>query len=166
MKELAIVPNGYDEIIEVYGKPDINVDGAVDFWFIRNRLSIFELPFRMRLSWDKNKFVNFIQCHIDIGDVVVDALKEIKGHKGYGYLFENGFDYYGGCFNFRVKRGGKDLSTHAWGIAIDLNPHIAPYGEQGNQPDFIIEAFVKRGFEWGGNWEHPDPMHFQACRGY
>jgi len=83
------------------------------------------------------------------------------------YLQENDWDRWGGCFNFRLKRGSNELSTHAWGIAVDINPHIAPFGgDPDKQPYFIVKAFERRGFEWGGRWSYPDGQHFQACHGY
>ena len=62
---------------------------------------------------------------------------------------------------------GPLLSTHAWGIAIDLNNHIAGWLDpDGVQPEGIVDAFKKRGFIWGGDWseQYVDMMHFQACR--
>ncbi len=166
MKTLTIIPDGIREIKEVYGNPDLNEDFVLDGWFVKERLTVFDLPYPMRLSWKPDIYVRRIQAHIDIGEVIIDALKEILDKVGYDYLVSNAYDVYGGCFNFRPKRGANALSTHSWGIAIDLNPHIAPFGEKGKQPLFIIDAFAKRGFEWGGTWDNPDPMHFQACRGY
>jgi len=166
MKSLAIIPNGLLEIKQVYGNPDLNHDGTLDHWFVKNRLDIFELPYPMVLSWKPSVHVKYIQCHIDVGEIIIDAFTEILKHKGESYLESMGYNVYGGCFNFRPKRNNQGLSVHSWGVAIDINPHIAPYGKEGSQPGFIIDAFCKRGFEWGGTWKYKDPMHFQACRGY
>ena len=75
---------------------------------------------------------------------------------------------FGGCFNFRAKRSGSKLSTHAWGIAIDLNPETNAMGGRGDMDLGIVAAFKSAGFVWGGDWagKNKDPMHFQFCSGY
>lgn len=75
---------------------------------------------------------------------------------------------FGGCFSFRPQRTGTKLSTHAWGIAIDLNPETNQQGTAGNMDPAVIATFRDSGFEWGGDWQGKtrDPMHFQFCTGY
>ena len=167
MITLAEVPHGLEEILEVYGNPDLDGDFMLDTSFVDHNLAIFDFPFPMKLSWNPIKTARRFQAHANIGAVMADALKEIMDHKGWQYLIDNQFDYYGGCFAFRLMRGRQELSTHSWAIAIDINPHIAPLGgDPAGQPVFIVKAFERRGFEWGGRWSRPDPMHFQACSGY
>jgi len=166
MKTLDYVPKGLIEIKKYYGNPDVDGDFILDTWFVGDNLSIFWFPFPMHLSWKPDHLVRRFQAHVKVGLVIIDALKEIAAYKGEGYLEDNKLNYYGGCFNFRKMRGADKLSTHSYGIAIDINPHIAPFGRPGRQPDFIVKAFERRGFEWGGRWRYPDPMHFQACTGY
>jgi peptidoglycan LD-endopeptidase CwlK len=74
------------------------------------------------------------------------------------------------AFNFRARTGGKKLSNHAYGRALDINPLQNPYlkGEvvlpRGANYDpskpgtltlhhAIVEVFLVRGWEWGGNWK-------------
>jgi hypothetical protein len=167
MITLSEIPNGLKEIIEVYGNPDLDGDCNLDSSFIDHCLQVFSLPFPMRVSWNPIQSVKRIQAHYAVGPVMVDALKEILDFRGWQYLQDNQFDYYGGCFNWRPKRGGSKISTHCWAISIDINPHIAPLGgDPTGQPEFIVSAFERRGFEWGGRWKRPDGMHFQACSGY
>lgn len=81
-----------------------------------------------------------------------------------------------GCFAPRPKRVNGDLSTHSWGIAIDLNASTNPLqpppspgtGAEVKRdiPDAWIAEFEKRGFTWGGRFPKPDPMHLQYVRGY
>lgn len=89
-------------------------------------------------------------------------------------------------FNGRKIVNTNRWSSHAFGVAIDINPIQNPYlklGEEGiitaipkeginyvnrNVPrkgmvEPIVSVFAKYGFtEWGGNWElKPDYHHFQ-----
>lgn len=89
-------------------------------------------------------------------------------------------------FNFRRAEGMASLSKHAYGLAVDINPLYNPYipireGEQAVLPpdaaiyadreadceyyirhgDVCYEAFVSRGFTWGGDWTAgKDYQHF------
>ena len=75
---------------------------------------------------------------------------------------------FGGCFSFRPQRMGAKLSTHSWGIAIDLNPESNQQGTAGKMDARIVSIFQDLGFTWGGEWHGRarDPMHFQFCCGY
>ena len=73
-----------------------------------------------------------------VGKVFIDVLHEIGQYKGVDWLGEKRYDYYGGCFNFRKKRGQGELSIHSWGIAVDLNPHLAPFKKKSHQPMFFL----------------------------
>ena len=92
------------------------------------------------------------------------------------------------CFNYREVTGGGNLSNHAYGCAIDINPQQNPYiwyDENGipqwthsnadpyierntglnhviTEGDSCYSVFTEYGFEWGGNWKNPvDYQHFQ-----
>lgn len=76
-----------------------------------------------------------------------------------------------GAFNWRNIEGSDNLSPHAFGIAIDINPKYANYWKwdaidnqthyKNNIPYEIISIFEKYGFIWGGKWCHYDTMHFE-----
>ena len=167
---LSPVPHGRAQINAVYGNPDANGDGILDLqWFAEN-ICVFNMPFPMRLSWKPDVLTQRFQAHRLIGDAVIDALAEIGlAHDDPDYMDNRGYNYWGGSFNFRFAKGDPSLlSTHAWGIAVDINPELGPFGAESKQPDFIVEAFKKRGFHWGGDWKMPftDGMHFQAATGW
>ena len=94
------------------------------------------------------------------------------------------------CFNYRVVDGTDNLSKHALGCAIDINPFYNPYvvfnkGANGetyispkgseiyadrtqdfpykiDETDLCYKLFVEHGFTWGGNWNScKDYQHFQ-----
>ncbi|MDF1616102.1 M15 family metallopeptidase [Petrocella sp. FN5] len=86
------------------------------------------------------------------------------------------------AFNYRVVEGTSKLSNHSYGLAIDINPLVNPYvTKNGVYPvegtsyvdrevpvkgmifknDVCYEAFVSRGFSWGGDWKNSkDYQHF------
>ena len=93
------------------------------------------------------------------------------------------------AFNYRVIEGSTQLSKHALGLAIDINPRINPYvREDGYYPanateylernpklcrgehadkmlqknDIAYKIFRRNGFSWGGDWnESKDYQHFE-----
>ena len=71
-----------------------------------------------------------------------------------------------GCYCPRYKMGDpqRELSAHAWGIAIDLNASTNKPGSRGDMDERVIGIFREHGFCWGGSFG--DPMHFQFVIGY
>ncbi len=91
------------------------------------------------------------------------------------------------CFMYRPATGSGNLSRHAYGCAIDINPQQNPYvsyrtgspvWEHENANDYIdrttglphviteedicYQIFIKYGFEWGGAWTNiKDYQHFE-----
>lgn len=91
------------------------------------------------------------------------------------------------CFMYRPATGSGNLSKHAYGHAIDINPQQNPYvsytsgspvwyHENANdyidrttglphvitEDDICYQIFIKYGFTWGGAWTNiKDYQHFQ-----
>lgn len=94
------------------------------------------------------------------------------------------------CFNYRLVDGSSNLSKHALGLAIDINPFYNPYvvfnkdgsgrtyiSPEGSEiyadrsrdfpykideNDLCYKLFTAHGFIWGGNWNSmKDYQHFQ-----
>jgi len=83
------------------------------------------------------------------------------------------------AFNYRVVTGGKKLSMHAYGFAIDINPVQNPYIKGSvvlpagaiynpyapgtltrNCP--VVKSFKRLGWTWGGEWKSlKDYQHFE-----
>lgn len=154
-------PNGYDKMIEVFGdiKGYLREDGTIEPQWEINILDPILLPFSMKLSWDPTIIVTKIRCHHLLTDQFLNVFKSILDEN-----LDNQCQYFGGCYSFRAKRGTKKISTHAWGIAIDLNPDTNQMRTTGDMNQRITEIFESFGFVWGG--EFKDPMHFQFVKGY
>ncbi|MBO4374214.1 MAG: M15 family metallopeptidase [Lachnospiraceae bacterium] len=91
------------------------------------------------------------------------------------------------CFCYRVVAGSANLSKHAQGVAVDINPFYNPYVTYPNgkirispvgseayadrsadfphkidENDLAYKLFTKHGFTWGGHWKTlKDYQHFQ-----
>lgn len=72
-----------------------------------------------------------------------------------------------GGYSFRNVAGTNNLSNHAFGNALDINPRQNPWavGAKGNFSQYGVdpnELAKKNGLFWGGNWNKSDAMHFQV----
>jgi len=158
-------PHGLQEIINVFGDifEFIHPDGHLDPRWESEMLTRITLPFPIPLSWNPDLVVDQIRCHKLLAEIFVDLLGRIHQRGLAGRV-----NSLGGCFSFRMQRAGAKISTHAWGVAIDLNTRTNAQGTSGTMDPDIIDIFRDAGFTWGGNWlgKRRDPMHFQFCSGY
>ena len=69
---------------------------------------------------------------------------------------------YAGCQYARRIQATQGLSRHSWGIALDLNIAGDPRGSYETQHPALVAAMRSLGFYWGGDWEYPDPGHYEA----
>ena len=152
------------EFLERYGNPDKDGDGILDPDWFRENISVFPLPFPLYLSWEPRKQITRFQAHRLAGAKIVAALARVGAAQGIDYLREHQLDRWGGCFNFRLIRGGSSLSNHSWGTAVDYCPDLGRLGsaeDAASYPRFIVDAFAAQGFVWGGTWDRPDAMHHE-----
>jgi len=160
-----VAPAGLEQIIAAFGNiyDYLQSDGSLDPRWESDQLGRAPLPFSLPLSWDQTKMAKSVYCHKKLIPVFTDVFTAVQGEG-----LESRLTTYGGCYNFRGKRTGGKLSTHSWGIAIDLNPETNAQGSSGNMDEGIVDIFRRFGFKWGGDWtgKTKDPMHFQFCTGY
>lgn len=159
------------QLREFYGNPDVNGDGTPDRVWEGANLTTFRPPYRMVLAWDKTREVERIRCHRLVADDLKAILTEIFAlySNSQAEIEKARLHLYGGCFNFRLMRGGVKLSVHSYGAAIDLDPEGNPLGAAWNakkkmMPLPVVEIFRKHGWKWGGDWTRPDCQHFEAVR--
>lgn len=66
-----------------------------------------------------------------------------------------------GCFNIRQVRGYGRVSTHAYGLGIDINAAENPLGGVPRLSAAFVRCWLDAGFDWGGRFKtRRDPMHF------
>ena len=146
------------QIIQIYGQP--NQQGSY--------LTTIQLPFPMRLAWDKKTSVTKMRVHKKAAQDFINVFNELLAVYGLAKIQALGIDLFGGCFAFRAMRGGSDYSRHSWGIAIDLDPErnqlketskTARFARQEYKP--MIDIFYKHGFISLGREKNYDWMHFE-----
>lgn len=143
----------------IYGTPNTTGKGY---------LVMIDLPYPMRLAWDKNVIVKRMQCHKLVADKFKAVFNDLLEHYGLEKIQELGIDLFGGCFNYRAMRGGSDWSKHSWGIAIDLDPERNTLRETKRtarfaRPEYkpMIAIFYKHSFISLGIEKNYDWMHFE-----
>ncbi len=149
---------------------------------------------------DGKSYVGELVCHKEISQDLLEIFRELYDH---AYPIERMVlvdDYDGddlksaaanntSCFNYRIAAGDSgNLSYHALGKAIDINPLYNPYiwtDQEGKvrcdpiegeaymdreeeypykiqEEDLCCRLFKEHGFLWGGSWQggEKDYMHF------
>lgn len=153
------------------------------------------------LHWDYDQRIHIgeMVCNKEIADILVDifrvlydkrypiqrmVLPDVYNANDEEQMRDNNTS----CFCYRVVAGSKNLSKHALGLAVDINPLYNPYykvGAKGSrfiQPsnagaycdrnrdfrykidhnDLAYQLFTQNGFRWGGDWKsRKDYQHFE-----
>lgn len=160
-----IPPIGITGITATFGDITKHIDayGTLSPTWESTVLSYALLPFSIPLAWNPAIQVSRLRCHRLLVPVV-DSIFQTIVQDGLRETVTS----FGGCFEYRSQRTGHKLSTHAWGIALDLNPKDNQQGTDGNMDPRLVALFKSAGFEWGGDWAGrvKDPMHYQFCSGY
>jgi hypothetical protein len=129
-----------------------------------------DAPYKMVLAWDLNTTITRITCHTKVADSLYTILDNVRRSYTETEITRHGFNLFGGTLNVRQIRGGTRWSTHAWGVAIDIDParnglrtpwHQAYLGRPECR-DFV-ECFKQQGWYSLGLEKNFDAMHFQAC---
>lgn len=156
-------PSGLQGIIDTFGDVSVYIsnDGIISAKEENEFLDYCKLPYTMQYAYDIRIPITRIRCHKLMVPIFEEVFNDILGEG-----LQDKAMLYGGCYNFRSKRNGSKLSTHSWGIAIDINPKTNQMGTQGDMSPEIIKIFLRHNFVWGGYWKISDPMHFQFASGY
>ena len=109
-RQLKEVPfDTISDIESIYGKVGTNQVKLV-------------LPYKMKLAWNTNVVISSFVCHKKAKNDLESIFRQTLEHYSGDGIRELGLDLFGGCYNKRKIRGGDRWSTHAYSIAVDLNP--------------------------------------------
>lgn len=130
-----------------------------------------QLPIPFKLAWDLDERISRFSCHELVAAPLERIFLRAVEHYGEADFRRLGLDLFGGCYSPRTKRGGSSWSTHAYGIAYDVDPerNQLKWGRDKAQLARLeYEAF------WGfvesegaislGRHSNYDWMHFQFAR--
>jgi hypothetical protein len=161
----------YDDLERMFGVPGIaNTNGTFSpVAAVKNSLVSVKAPFPLKYL-DGRTVIQNIVAHPHVANAIADALEEILEVYGPEGITRHGLDNYGGCYCVRrsVNSSSRQSwwSVHSWGLAIDYLPSVyGPYRVPPATPAFVVEAFERRGFMWGGrSVTARDGMHFTAVK--
>jgi len=174
-------PNGVAEIEAMFGNP-ANSDGTLNEAWEGANIRKVPPPDGWILYYQEDAKltqVSGVRMHRLLADSFVAVLDDIWQHAaeqaGAGasnekirkWLHTRGMDQHGGGFNFRPITGGKRLSMHSYGIAIDWDPSHNPRKKPltVRLPNWWFEIWAKHGWSDGRHFTTPDPMHVQFATG-
>ena len=163
----------YASLCEAFGKFDLNDRGLPTPQWERSFLCTVDLPYPMRLSWERETIVRKTTVNQAVRTAFLNCMDGILKHYGsIQKVREAGMDLWGGCYCFRRARGLGIPSVHSWAAAVDLDPDRNELGKKwepnkGMMPEPVIDIFKASGAIWGGDWKNrPDTMHFQWTQPY
>lgn len=146
-----------------YGDPR-GKDGKASAQWERENLALVPTPWELRFQ---GKRVSGIRVHKKCAESLSRVLTAIWNRVGRSQeeIDRIGMSIFGGSYVFRTMRGGKSLSMHSYGCAVDFDPARNALGNKAPAMHrLVVEEFEREGWEWGGHWKRPDGMHFQAAR--
>lgn len=105
--------------------------------------------------------VKKIRCHKLVADSLLRIIKKLSESECKWIL-----EKYVGVYEKRNMRNGTKLSTHCWGIAIDLdslnNKNLWHWPDKATMPLEVMEIFASEGWLSAAAFWGRDAMHFQA----
>ena len=151
--------------------PKQNYNSMVNFYGpVGENQTRIELPYKLKLAWDKNVTLNKITCHEKVAKSVYTIFEKTLNGYGEKGIVKLKLDIFGGCLNVRKMRGGSAWSIHSWGAAIDLDPDNNQLRWSKEKATFGKEAYVpfweiveSEGWTSLGRERNYDWMHFQAA---
>lgn len=129
------------------------------------------LPIPFKIAWNPSQTISRFSCHEKVAGPLTAIFAEAVEHYGEEDFRRLRLDRFGGCFNDRNMRGGSRKSTHAYGIAVDLDPINNQLRWTSRRAKFAkaeYEAFwqivERHGGVSLGREKDFDWMHFQFAR--
>lgn len=140
----------------------IRADGTISPKWESLILTTFDLPAPLPLAWNRAMKVQRVRCHKLVKPFFERALYAAYANPEIWATIND----YGGFYMFRPQRNsnGKVLSTHSWGISLDIDCIDNPMGT--SKPKVhpgLIKIFKAEGITYGGLFKGKrcDPQHWE-----
>lgn len=121
-------------------------------------------PFKMYYE-GKGSPIKSFKFHKKAAAAITDALNEIWSAYGKDQAKVDAarVSFYDGTYVPRYIAGTTRWSSHAFGMAIDIDgEHNGFNTGHGTMPKIVVDAFKRQGARWGGDYHgRTDPMHFE-----
>lgn len=133
------------QALKKYGQPELLATQS-------KHMVLWDVPTELEIGLIPKK----IYCNKDLVGPLSQAFKNLIAT---GHVKE--IKTWDGCFNIRKVRGGKSMSLHSWGIAVDINAFENGLYQVPKLSQGFVKCFKDAGFYWGGDFKRLDGMHFQ-----
>lgn len=150
--------NSTNKIIAKLGQPK---DSTAELYRL-------QLPFSMKIAWDEKTIINSFLCHPIIHTPLKAVLQELLVNYSLEQIDQLRINRFGGCYSYRRMRNSSKWSSHAWAIAVDLDPVKNALKMTNSEASFakpeykkMNEIFYKNGFKNLGIEANYDYMHFE-----
>jgi len=151
----------YADLVKVFGPPGGKAASS----------GRVHLPFAFPLAWDTTQRAMSYACHTKAAPVFTSIFAQAARHYGEKEFRRLRLDLFGGCYSDRPMRGSSKRSTHAWGIAWDIDPIRNKLKWGRDRAALAGESYVpfwniveSHGAVSLGRTRNFDWMHFQLCK--
>ena len=135
----------------IYNTPGGLVWPNKRYWMVRFPVEDY-LPDLVEYN---NRPVNSWYVNKDIVGPLASVLSELRVR---GLLHE--IKYFSGSYSLRTVGGTNNISTHSYGLSLDFNSLIMPWGKPNKWSYDFVAVWLRNGWCWGGFLQKQDPMHF------
>lgn len=130
-----------------------------------------ELPFPFVIAWDTEQRISRFACNSAVAEAMTSIFAEAAKHYGETAFRRLRLDRFGGCFADRTMRGSaRTVSTHAWGVAVDIDPERNQLRWGKSKASLALPEYVPfwsiieaHGGTSLGRERDYDWMHWQLC---
>lgn len=128
-------------------------------------------PYLLFGDYERKIKVTHFQAHRKVAPSIERILQRTLDQYGAAQIRKLNLDIFSGCFNYRGVVGGKGLSMHSWGIAVDFDAEHNQMDEGSGEAAFskpvyapFLNFWEAEGWVSLGRARNYDWMHFQASR--
>lgn len=154
-------PSGYEEIVKTFGEPcNEAANDNLSNWTATDDKKVYPVRYHYKLG-GYGKFYGGAGSTERSSNFNNDVRGHIRNEHFAGYVTRGIYGY-----TCRKISGTQKWSTHAWGIAVDINTAANPYPTSRckGMPSGLIKIWTNHRWRHGASFS--DCMHFQYALDY